>query len=78
MNNVSGINQIDLNILLYQLRPQNRTTIEYSLKMISKYLYQNREYADEIISKIASFFDKNINNISDEIFIKLIHKITRK
>ena len=43
--------------------------------MISKYLYQNREYADEIISKIASFFDKNINNISDEIFIKLIHKI---
>ena len=75
MNNVSGINQIDLNILLYQLLTQKRTTIEYSLKMISKYLYQNREYADEIISKIAAFLDKNINNISDEIIIKLIHKI---
>ena len=75
MNNVSGINQLDLNILLHQLKTDKSNTLDYTLKMINKYLYQNREYADEIISKIAGFFDKNINNISDEIFIKLIQNI---
>ena len=56
MNNVSGINQLDLNILLHQLKTDKSNTLDYTLKMINKYLYQNREYADEIISeKYLSF-----------------------
>ena len=75
MNTAPGFNHIDLLVILSQLRSNKPIIQEYSAKQVGSFLNKNREYADDIISKIAEFFDKNINDISETLLIKVITNI---
>ena len=71
MNNPS-FNEIDLQVILTQLKSPKPIIQDYSSKQVSSFINRNRESSDDIITKIAEFFDKNINDISEKIFLQVI------
>ena len=75
MNNTPSFNEIDLQVILEQLISPKQIIQEYSSKQVSNFINRNRESSDEIISKIAEFFDKNINELHEKTFIQVITNI---
>ena len=75
MNTVPGFNHIDLLVILSQLKSNKPLIQEYSSNQVASFLNKNREYADDIITKVAEYFDKNINEISESLLIKVITNI---
>ena len=72
-SNLLNSNKIDLFVVLNDLKTKNNTTIESNCKQIIMFLNQNREHTDDFVSQIADFFDKNIDTIPDNVFIKVIN-----
>ena len=73
--NTPSFNEIDLQVILEQLISSKQVMQAYSSKQVSNFINRNRESSNEIISKIAEFFDKNINEISEKTLIQVIASI---
>ena len=78
MNNVPmGITQ-ELTAILNQLKSKNETSKELTLKQLTSFLNNNREYVDEIIEEMSKFFDSEKQSIEETYFYKIITNICSK
>ncbi len=75
MNN-NGYNSSELNSIFNQLKSRIGSIQEAATKNLATFINKNREYTDEIISKISHFFNLN-NDISDKVMIKVINNVVK-
>ena len=78
MNNVPLLIKQDLTVILNQLKSRNDNYKELSLKQLTKYLNNNREYVDDIIEEMSKFFDSDIQFIEETFFYKIITEFCSK
>ena len=78
MNNVPLLIKQDLTVILNQLTSRNDNYKELSLKQLTKYLNNNREYVDDIIEEMSKFFDSDIQFIEETFFYRIITEFCSK
>ena len=68
----------DLTVILNQLKSKNETYKELSLKQLTSYLNNNREYVDEIIEEMSKFLDNEKQSLDDTFFYKIVKSFCSK
>jgi hypothetical protein len=76
MMNSQNYNIVELNNIFQQLKTKNSAIQEAGTKQLACFINKNREYTDEIISKISHFFNLN-NDIPDKLMIKVINTVLK-
>ncbi len=74
--NSQGYNMVELNNIFNQLKSKSPPIQDATTKQLACFINKNREYTDEIISKISHFFNLN-NDIPDRVMIKVINNVLR-
>jgi hypothetical protein len=67
---------VELNNIFNQLKSKSPPIQDATTKQLAGFINKNREYTDEIISKISHFFNLN-NDIPDRVMIKVINNVLR-
>ncbi len=74
--NSQSYNIVELNNIFNQLKSKSPPIQDATTKQLAAFINKNREYTDEIISKISHFFNLN-NDIADRVMIKVINNVLK-
>lgn len=66
----------ELNNIFTHLKGKNLAMQEAATKQLASFINKNREYTDEIISKISHFFNLT-NELTDRVMLKVINNVVR-
>jgi len=72
---IQNYSTLELTNIFNQLISKNLHTQETASKQLAFFIHRNREYSEEIISKISRFFSTKENELSDRVMIRSINNV---
>ncbi len=72
---IQNYSNLELTNIFNQLINKNQHTQDTASKQLALFIHRNREYSDDIVSKITRFFSSKENELSDRVMIKSINNV---